>query len=67
MAQAVRKALRAGSGRAVSAPAMSYAVPWAGVAIGTGSPPSTVTPRSKPSSLIAIWPWSWYMLTAPSN
>ena len=23
-----------------------------------GNPPSTVTPRSKPISFIAIWPWS---------
>ena len=34
---------------------------------GMGSPPSSVTPREKPSSLIAIWPWSWYMVTTESK
>ena len=46
---------------------MSYAVPCAGVVIGSGSPPCTVTPLEKPSSLIAIWPWSWYIVTIASN
>ena len=47
-------------------PTMSNAVPDAQVAIGTGSPPWSVTPRSKPSSFIAIWPWSWYIVTTAS-
>jgi len=37
-----------------------------GVVIGIGRPPCTVTPRLKPISLMAIWPWSWYMVTTPS-
>jgi hypothetical protein len=37
-------------------PAMSKTVPCAGVATGMGRPPATVTPRSKPNSLIAICP-----------
>jgi len=43
---------------ALPLPAMSNAVPWAGVVIGIGRPPCTVTPREKPISLIAICPWS---------
>ena len=46
--------------------AMSNAVPCAGVVIGIGRPPCTVTPRWKPISFIAIWPWSWYIVTTPS-
>jgi len=40
-------------------PSISYAVPRAGMQIGNGNPPSSVTPRSKPMSFIAIRPWSW--------
>ena len=35
--------------------------------IGNGKPPSSVTPRSKPISFIAIWPWSWYIVSTASN
>src|SRR6185312_15783740 len=48
-------------------PAISYAVPCAGVVIGNGKPPISVTPRSNPISFIAIWPWSWYIVTTASN
>jgi hypothetical protein len=34
--------------------------------MGIGRPPCTVTPREKPISLMAIWPWSWYMVTMAS-
>src|SRR5262249_41564345 len=54
-------------GVAMPLAAMSCAVPWAGVVTGNGSPAASVTPRSKPSSFIAIWPWSWYMVTTASN
>src|SRR5262249_35645195 len=30
-------------------------------------PPRRVTPRSKPISFIAIWPWSWYIVSTASN
>ena len=66
MRQARSKALNMAPGLALPAPAMSYAVPWAGVVMGMGRPPCTVTPRSKPISFIAIWPWSWYIVTTPS-
>lgn len=46
---------------------MSYPVPCTGVQIGNGKPPSSVTPRSKPSSRIAIRPWSWYIVSTASN
>ena len=39
---------------AMPRPAISYAVPCAGVVIATGRPPWTVTPRSKPINFIAI-------------
>ena len=35
--------------------------------IGNGKPPISVTPRSKPISFIAIWPWSWYIVTTASK
>ena len=64
--RAPRRAMRAASSSAARVaptlampwPAMSYAVPCAGVQIGNGKPPISVTPRSKPISFIAIWPWS---------
>ena len=37
------------------------------VATGTGRPPCSVTPLSKPMSFIAIWPWSWYIVTTASK
>src|SRR5689334_5311364 len=48
-------------------PTMSKAVPCAGVVKTVASPPVTVTPRLKPLSFVAICPWSWYMLSTPSN
>src|SRR5215813_8385099 len=54
-------------GLAMPLAAMSCAVPCAGVVTGNGSPAASVTPRSKPSSFIAIWPWSWYIVTTASN
>ncbi|MNP45473.1 hypothetical protein D3C76_1393990 [compost metagenome] len=42
-------------------------MPWAGVVIGMGRPPWTVTPREKPINLIAICPWSWYIVTTASK
>src|SRR5262249_28280733 len=39
-------------------PTMSNAVPWAGVVKTVSRPAVTVTPRLKPLSLVAIWPWS---------
>ena len=48
-------------------PTMSNAVPWAGVVNTVASPPVTVTPRLKPLSLVAIWPWSWYIVSTPSK
>jgi hypothetical protein len=48
-------------------PAMSNALPLAEVVTGTGRPPCRVTPRSKPISFIAIWPWSWYIETTASK
>ena len=55
---ASRNACVIASALALPCPAMSKAVPCAGVVIGAGKPPATVTPRSKPSSLTATWPWS---------
>src|SRR5262249_52932118 len=54
-------------GCAAALGAMACAVPRAGVVPGKGRPAASVTPRSKPSSFIAIWPWSWYMVTTASN
>ena len=34
---------------------------------GLQARPVTVTPRLKPLSLVAIWPWSWYIVSTPSN
>lgn len=48
-------------------PAISNAVPCAGVATGIGRPPCTVTPPSNESSFMAICPWSWYIVTIPSK
>lgn len=56
MSQAMASAARIAPASAIPRSAMSNAVPWAGVAMGTGSPPSTVTPRSNPISFSAIWP-----------
>ena len=47
-------AFLAGTMFAFARPAMSNAVPWPGVVTGTGRPASTDTPRSNPSSFIAI-------------
>ncbi len=47
-------------------PAMSNAVPCAGVVNTVLSPPLTVTPRLNPLSLVAICPWSWYIVSTPS-
>jgi hypothetical protein len=47
------------SGFATLRPTMSKALPLAHVATGTGRPPCSVTPLSKPISFIAICPWSW--------
>ena len=52
---------------AMPLPTMSNAVPCAGVVNTVSSPPVTVTPRLKPFSLVAIWPWSWYIVSTPSN
>src|SRR4051794_2209556 len=65
ISQAMRKASRIAPGSATPLPAMSKAVPWAGVVMMAGRPPATVTPRSNPSSFIAICPWSWYIVTTP--
>ena len=46
---------------------MSKALPLAQVATGTGRPPCSVTPLSKPMSFIAICPWSWYIDTTASK
>ena len=54
--QAISNAWRIAPTFALPCPAMSNAVPWAGVVIGIGRPPCTVTPRENPISLIAIWP-----------
>src|SRR5690606_6621242 len=61
------KAARVAPMFAMPFPAMSYAVPWAGVRTGMANPPSIVTPRSKPMSFIAICPWSWYMVRTASK
>ena len=47
---------RAGLGDAL--PTISKAVPCDGVVKTVSSPAVTVTPRLKPRSLVAIWPWS---------
>src|SRR5262249_35369996 len=67
MSAASNSAARVASTDAIPWPAMSYAVPCAGVQIGKGKPPRSVTPRSKPISFIAIWPWSWYIVSTASN
>lgn len=46
---------------------MSNAVPDAQVATGTGRPPWSATPRSKPMSFTAIRPWSGYIETTASK
>ena len=51
-----RKASRMGPTLAIPFPAISKAVPCAGVAMGFGRPPWSVTPFSKPMSFMAIWP-----------
>ena len=68
MSHAIIKVLVVGWTLAVFVPTISKAVPWSGIVIGKGRPPKTDTPLSKPKpiSLIAIWPWSWYKLTAQS-
>src|SRR5262249_30702898 len=58
MSQAMRNASHMAPGAADPFPTMSKAVPCAGVVMIAGRPPATVTPRSKPSSFIAICPWS---------
>src|SRR5262245_60452627 len=67
MSAASNSAARVAPTDAIPRPAMSYAVPCAGVQIGKGKPPRSVTPRSKPISFIAIWPWSWYIVSTASN
>src|SRR6185369_2831679 len=70
LAAAIRAAMRSACSSApVSAlpwPTMSNAVPWAGVVNTVSRPAVTVTPWLNPSSLVAIWPWSWYIMTTPS-
>src|SRR5947208_822349 len=48
-------------------PAMSNAVPWSTLVRKNGSPTVTLTPVSKPMSLIGMWPWSWYWTTTMSK
>ena len=69
MRQAISNAWRIAPGLALPCPAISNAVPWAGVVMGIGKPPCTVTPREKPINLIAICPWSvsYTHLTLPTN
>ncbi len=48
--QAISNAWRIAPTFALPCPAISNAVPWAGVVIGIGKPPCTVTPRRSPSA-----------------
>src|SRR3954452_25319720 len=54
--QAIAKASFIAPTSAIPCPAMSKAVPCAGVVIGTHRPPAIVTPRSNPRSFKAICP-----------
>src|SRR5262245_32692439 len=67
MSAASNSAARIAPTDAIPRPVMSYAVPCAGVQIGKRKPPRNVTPRSKPISFIAIWSWSWYIVSTASN
>ena len=57
---------RVGSKFALFLPAISKAVPWAGVVIGNGKPPWKVTPLSKPKALRPDCRASWYIPTIQS-
>ena len=46
--------------------AMSKAVPCATLVRTIGRPKVTLTARSKPTVLSAMWPWSWYIATTAS-
>ena len=46
--------------------AMSNAVPCATLVRTIGSPSVTLTARSNPTVLSAMWPWSWYIATTAS-
>ena len=52
-------AARIDSGDASPRPAMSNAVPWAGLVRTKGNPSVTLTARSNASALTGASPWSW--------
>ena len=54
-------------GSATPRPAMSNAVPWSTLVRITGRPTVTLTPSSRPRTLIGPWPWSWYIATTRSK
>ena len=48
-------------------PAMSNAVPWSTEVLMNGSPRLTLTLFAQLCTLIAMWPWSWYIASTTSN
>ena len=52
---------------ALPVPAMSKAVPWSTEVRSIGRPSETLTAVSNATSLIGMWPWSWYCATTRSK